>query len=71
MNKFLFKSTAADLSKMLSILETIQKNVLYLTYRVDMIVKATEMRSHDQSLQKQVNDYFDGSEQNPTDLDDK
>ncbi len=39
MNKFLFKSTDADFQKLYSILETIQKNVLYSTYRTDSVLK--------------------------------
>ncbi len=59
MNKFLFKSTTADLSKMLSILETLQKNVLYLTYRIDTVLKNTSKLVIDKDLQSQVDQYFD------------
>ncbi len=58
MNKFLFKSTDADLQKMFSILETIQKNVLYLTYRIDTILKNTNKVVIDKDLQTQVDEYF-------------
>ncbi len=58
MNKFLFKSTTADLSKMLSILETLQKNVLYLTYRIDTVLKNTSKMVIDKDLQSQVDEYF-------------
>ncbi len=61
MNKFLFKSTAADLSKMFSTLETIQKNVLYLTYRIDSILKNTNKMVIDKHLQSQVDEYFEDS----------
>ncbi len=59
MNKFLFKSTTADLSKMLSILETLQKNTLYLTYRIDSVLKKVNELDTDKGLQKQVDQYFD------------
>ncbi len=59
MNKFLFKSTTADLSKMLSILETLQKNVLYLTYRIDTVLKNTSKMVIDKDLQSQVDEYFE------------
>ncbi len=61
MNKFLFKSTDADLSKILSILETLQKNTLYITYRVDSMLKKVNELATDKGLQKQVDDYFEDS----------
>ncbi len=63
MNKFLFKSTTADLSKILSILETLQKNVLYMTYRIDTILKCVSEDRHDKNLQKQVDQYFEDDTQ--------
>ncbi len=72
MNKFLFKSTDADLQKMFSILETIQKNVLYLTYRIDTILKNSNKMIIDKSLQSQVDEYFEEDETSPqTDTDNK
>ncbi len=72
MNKFLFKSTVADLSKILSILETLQKNVLYLTYRLDSVLKKVNELSTDKGLQKQVDAYFDADETSPqTDTDEQ
>ncbi len=65
MTKFLFKSTAADLSKILSILDTLQKNVLYITYRIDMLIKRYDKLENDKGLQKQVDQYFDDSEDSP------
>ncbi len=63
MNKFLFKSTAADLSKILSILETLQKNTLYLTYRMDSVLKKVNEMVTDKGLQKQVDAYFDADDE--------
>ncbi len=71
MKNFIFKSTDADLQKMFQYLETIQKNVLYLTYRLDTILKTVTKLEHkitlDQDLQHQVDEYFeeDGSSKSP------
>ncbi len=59
MNKFLFKSTDADLQKLNQSIEVIQKNVLYLTYRTDTILKTLNKMALDKGLQKQVDEYFD------------
>ncbi len=49
-------------------IETIQKNVLYLTYRTDMIIKTLNKLTVDTGLQKQVDEYFDdGPESAPED----
>ncbi len=63
MKNFIFKSTAADLQKMFQLLETIQKNGLYCTYRIDSLLKNFEKLLIDKGLQKQVDEYFenDGS----------
>ncbi len=59
MKNFIFKSTDADFKKMFSIIETIQKNVLYLTYRIDTLLKEVKSITVDKGLQKQVDEYFD------------
>ncbi len=59
MNKFLFKSTGADLQKLLQLTETIQKNVLYLTHQVDYIRRTIVETKHDKDLQSTVDKYFD------------
>ncbi len=59
MNKFLFKSTNADLQKLLQSIETIQKNILYLTYQSDRSLKLMTELSTDKGLQKQVDEYFE------------
>ncbi len=59
MKNFIFKSTDADLQKMFSILENLQKNILYVTYRVDDIHKKLIELINSQQLQKQVDEYFD------------
>ncbi len=67
MKNFIFKSTDADLQKMFQLLETIQKNGLYCTYRIDSLLKNFEKLLTDKSLQKQVDDYFEDppTEENP------
>ncbi len=59
MKNFIFKSTDADLQKMFQSIETIQKNVLYVTYRIDMLIKRFDKLTTDQNLQKQVDEYFE------------
>ncbi len=59
MTKFIFKSNASDLQKISQSIETIQKNVLYLTYRMDTILKNTNKMIIDKGLQSQVDEYFE------------
>ncbi len=59
MTNILFKSRDQDLSKILSILEILQKNTLYLTYRIDSILKKVNELAVDKGLQKQVDQYFE------------
>ncbi len=59
MKNFIFKSTDADFKKMFQLIETIQKNVLYLTYRTDSLLKEVKTLTTDKGLQKQVDNYFD------------
>ncbi len=59
MKNFIFKSTAADLQKMFSILENLQKNMVYSTYKLDAILKLVKALEIDNGLQKQVDEYFD------------
>ncbi len=64
MKNFIFKSADADLQKMFQLLETIQKNGLYCTYRIDSILKNFEVLVRDHKLQKQVDEYFSEDTQN-------
>ncbi len=59
MKNFIFKSTDADFKKMFSIIETIQKNCLYTTYRMDELQKQIRAITVDKDLQTQVDKYFD------------
>ncbi len=63
MKNFIFKSTDADLQKIITIISSelnlLQKNILYITYRVDTILKNTNKIVIDKHLQSQVDDYFE------------
>ncbi len=59
MTKFIFKSNASDLQKISQSIETLQKNVLYITYRVDTMLKKLNEFTVDKALQSQVDDYFE------------
>ncbi len=59
MKNFIFKSNASDLQKMFQSIETIQKNVYYLTHQVDFIRKLLVELKHDKDLQLTVDKYFD------------
>ncbi len=64
MKNFIFKSTDADFKKMFQYIETIQKNVLYVTYRIDTLLKEVRSMTVDKGLQQQVDDYFEDDEKN-------
>ncbi len=59
MKNFIFKSNASDLQKMFQSIETIQKNTLYCTYRIDSLLKKVNELLTDKGLQKQVDEYFE------------
>ncbi len=59
MKNFIFKSNESDLQKMFSILENLQKNIVYITYKSDAILKLVKQTGVDAGLQKQVDAYFD------------
>ncbi len=70
MKNFIFKSADADLQKMFTILDTIQKNGLYCTYRIDSLLKNFEKLLVDKGLQKQVDEYFEEDTPPPEDTED-
>ncbi len=59
MKNFIFKSSDADLQKMFQFLDTIQKNSVYSTYKLDAILKICKEIIHDKALQSTVDKYFD------------
>ncbi len=67
MKNFIFKSTDADFKKMFQLIETIQKNVLYLTYRIDTILKKVSSHDIDIKNQKIVDDFYETSHQTDSD----
>ncbi len=70
MKNFIFKSRSPDLQKMFSILENLQKNMVYSTYKMDAILKIVKSLDTNLNLQKQVDEYFE--ETSPqTDIGDK
>ncbi len=65
MKNFIFKSNDSDLQKMFQSIETIQKNVLYVTYRIDMLIKRYDKLEVDKNLVKQNLDYYKTREDIP------
>ncbi len=49
---------------MFSKLDLIQKNVLYITYRLDSVLKLLRTDATDKGLQKQVDEYFGSDSDN-------
>ncbi len=68
MNKFLFKSTDADLQKIYQYLERMAGNILYITHQVDFIRKRILANETDKRLQSQVSDYFEDTEHIPEEV---
>ncbi len=60
MKNFIFKSQIpSTYKKLFQSIETIQKNILYLTYRTDDMYKIVKRLDADKGLQKQVDEYFE------------
>ncbi len=63
MKNFIFKSTDADLQKIFQSfdkrLNTISSNVLYLTYRIDTMLKTLNKMVIDKGLKQQTLEYFE------------
>ncbi len=64
MNKFFLKSSDADFQKLIQQIDTIHKNVLYVTYQVDFIRKKVMELETNNNLARQVDDFYD---RNPID----
>ncbi len=58
MKNFIFKSPTGDLQKMFQLIVTTSKNVLYLTHRVDLVIRELHEIKHNKALQSQVDEYF-------------
>ncbi len=61
MKNFIFKSTDADLQKMFRLLDTILADVLYVTHRMDYLIKEFKNEKHDKNLQSTVDKYFEST----------
>ncbi len=68
MKNFIFKSRSPDLQKMFSILENLQKNMVYSTYKMDAILKIVKSLETEQNLQTQVDSYFNKDEDTTKDI---
>ncbi len=66
MKNFIFKSNESDLQKMFSILENLQKNIVYITYKSDAILKLVKSLTVSNQVQKQVDEFYD--EDSPQDI---
>ncbi len=62
MNKFFLKSSDADFQKLIQQIETIHKNVLYVTYQVDFIRKKVMDLEVNNNLQRQVDSFYEDKE---------
>ncbi len=60
--KSFLKSSEPDLKKFIKLLETVHKNVLYLTYQVDKVRRDITTMQTDKGLQSQVTEYFEERE---------
>ncbi len=61
------KSIETDFrNKLLSDLQLVNKNVLYLTYQIDWIRKYLNQQVVDKGLQKQVDEYFEEDAEDKT-----
>ncbi len=66
MKNFIFKSqTTSTYKKLYQSIDTIQKNVLYLTHQVDFIRNQVVKLTHDKDLQTTVDKYFERDETSP------
>ncbi len=66
MKNFIFKSQGlSTYKKLFQSIETIQKNVLYLTYQIDNLTKDMKKLTVDKGLQQQVDKYFEDDETSP------
>ncbi len=71
MNKFLFKSTDADLQKILiNKLETIQKEQRHARADLAYLIRHMNELVNNQSLQKQVDQFFEEDKENIPEVED-
>ncbi len=59
MKNFIFKSTEADLKKIFQYLDTGSKNILYLTFQTDKILKIVKDLENMGKMQKKIEEFYD------------
>ncbi len=59
MKNFIFKSSYADLQKIVQSVDRLNANIIYVTHQVDYIRKILLNEKHDKDLQTTVDKYFD------------
>ncbi len=69
MKNFIFKSSYADLQKIVQSIERLNSNVIYVTHQVDFIRKKIMAMEHDKDLQNTVDKFYesDGTTKEPSD----
>ncbi len=71
MNKFLFKSVDTDFQKLFQLLETKldveSKNILYITYQTDKILKIVKDLDNMGKMQKKIEEFYETSPQTDQD----
>ncbi len=65
MKNFIFKSSGADLQKIFQYLDTESKNILYLTYQTDKVLKIVRDLENMGKMQKKIEEYYDRDETSP------
>ena len=58
MKNFIFKSTGADLQKIFQYLDTESKNILYLTYQLDKVLKIVRDLENVGKMQKKIEEFY-------------
>ncbi len=74
MKNFIFKSSETDLQKIFQYLDTESKNILYLTYQLDKVLKIVRDLENMGKMQKKIEEFYDETspqtdEDNKRDLD--
>ena len=71
MKNFIFKSTGADLQKIFQYLDTESKNILYLTYQTDKVLKIVRDLENMGKMQKKIEEFYDDKTSPQTDSDEQ
>ncbi len=71
MKNFIFKSSGADLQKIFQYLDTESKNILYLTYQLDKVLKIVRDLENMGKMQKKIEEFYDKSDEPVTHPEDR